>query len=138
VWLIEVGSGPSDFAGEAVVNLAKVLEALFGGDSRDEMRTGLHKCGYDDGIIESVFISVAVLRSKLDAAHVRLAALNGDERRQLQVFLDGVLGYFRELLAKLVGDVESGQIVLPSYEMNREDDDELAILISGLSLPLKK
>ncbi len=135
VLLTEAGPGPSDFAGEVVVNLAKVLEAVFASDSRDKMRAGLRNCGYGDDLIESAFMSVVVLRSKLDAAHVRLAALNVEERRRLQVFVEGVLVYFRELLCRLIDEVENGKVTLPPYETIRGEDDELATLISKLSLP---
>jgi hypothetical protein len=54
VLLLESGPGPSDFAGEAVVNLAKLLEVLFGDPSRDKIRDGLRGIGYEDSLIETV------------------------------------------------------------------------------------
>lgn len=90
VKLQTVGSGPSDFAGESIVNLAKVLEVLFNGDNRDATRVGLRKLGFSDELIESAFVPCLLLCSRLDAAHVGLANLTAPERNQLQEFTSGV------------------------------------------------
>jgi hypothetical protein len=135
VLLLESGPGPSDFAGEAVVNLAKVLEVLFGGPSRDKVRDGLRATGYEDSVIEAAYVPCLLLRSQLDAAHVGLATLIADERRTLQTFLEGVVQHFRTLLVDLIEKSEAGQFVPVPYEPERKDDDDLARLVRSLQLP---
>jgi hypothetical protein len=131
--LIDVGDGPSEFASEAVVNLAKVLEALWPGDpSRDAIRSGLEGIGVVPSLIEGVFIPCELLRSNLDAAHVGLAMLRFEERAKLQSFLDGVLVHFRQLLRQLIEGVGSGNMVINPYVSERRDNDDLEKFFSQL------
>src|ERR1700728_1029963 len=65
--LVAVGSGPSEFAAEAVVNLGKVIEALFPerpDRTREAARAGLAQLGYESGEVKK-FISCLVVRSSL-------------------------------------------------------------------------
>jgi hypothetical protein len=127
VRLIDVGDGPSEFASEAIVNLAKVLEALWPGEpSRDAIRVGLESMGVDGSLIESVFVPCELLRSHLDAAHVGLAILRFEERAKLQSFLEGVLVHFRHLLRRIIEKVDSEEMDIISYESNRHNNDDLA------------
>lgn len=132
--LIAVGNGPSEFAGEAVINLAKVLEVLFPGKpdrTREAVRAGLDQLGYGADEVEG-FISCLVVRSSLDAAHVRMATLANDERQHLQAFLERILGSFRRLMTDIVKGVLDGTFTLASYEAERADGDDLSKLISRL------
>jgi hypothetical protein len=136
--LLVAGIGPSEFAGEAVVNLAKCLEALFPAvpqETRNAVRRGLAGLGYESAEIESVFVKALILRSSLDAAHVRLATLTADERRKLQLFMEQVLGHFRRLrrlLRNLMDRARRGDLHLVSYESERAEGDELTRLIDSL------
>ena len=98
--LLAAGHGPTEFAGEAIVNLSKALEVLFpGSKSRDAAKAGLRQLGYEEPLIANTFIRVMLLRAKLDAAHVRLASLTWDERARLQAFLENVSQAFRKMLS---------------------------------------
>jgi hypothetical protein len=133
--LLLAGSGPSEFAGEAIVNLAKCLEALFPerpSHSREAVRRGLAQLGYDSETIERTFVLSLLLRSRLDAAHVRMAVLRADERRKLQLYMERVLGRFRELLRNVAERVADGQLELPPHESERTADDELARLLNSI------
>ena len=131
--LIDVGDGPSEFASEAVVNLAKVLEALWPGDpSRDAIRAGLEGVGVDPSLIERVFIPCELLRSHLDAAHVGLAVLRFEERAKLQSFLESVLVHFRQLLRQLTEGVDSGEMAINPYVSERRDNDDIQKFFSQL------
>jgi hypothetical protein len=135
VRLLALGQGPSEFAGEAVVDLAKVLEVLFPGPpmgSRDKVRAGLIRLGYDPAEIESTMIPCLILRSNLDAAHVRMANLAADERRQLQRYLEAIVGEFRKLMLRIVTAVLKGSFTLDPYEDERSAGDELSKLINHL------
>jgi hypothetical protein len=132
--LLAVGSGPSEFAGEALVNLAKVLEALFPerpDRTREAARVGLAQLGYESAEVEK-FISCLVVRSSLDAAHVRMATLATDERQKLQVFLEGILQNFRNLMTRIIDGIIAGTFVTPTYVPDRSDGDDLSQIIDRL------
>jgi hypothetical protein len=82
--------------------------------------------------IGRVFVSTLVLRSKLDAAHVRLAALAADERRKLQLFMEAVGGEFAKLLRDLARRAASGEIKIAPYDSERSAGDELSKLFAEL------
>jgi hypothetical protein len=133
--LIGAGTGPSEFAAEAVINLAKCLEALFPArpnETRSAVRRGLAVLGYGSDVVDGTFVKSLLLRSSLDAAHVRMATLTGDERRKLQLYMEGVLGDFRRLLSDLTQRAADGELDLAPYENERTADDDLARLISSL------
>jgi len=133
--LLAAGIGPSEFAGEAVTNLAKCLEAVFPAPpsaSRTAVRQGLVQLGYGADVIEGVFVKAMVLRSSLDAAHVRMATLTAAERRKLQLFMERVLAQFRGLLQDLVKRVSEGTLELPPRDSERTADDDLARLLNSM------
>ena len=134
VRLLLAGTGPTEFAGEAVVNLAKALEVLFpGSQSRDAVRRGLETVGYDKDLIERKFIPALLLRSHLDAAHVRMATLRADERRKIQMYVEDVAVEFRTLIARVVEAVTDGQLQLAAYQDERKPDDDISRIINGIS-----
>jgi hypothetical protein len=134
VRLVSVGDGPAEFAGEAIINLAKCLEALFpGAKTRDAVREGLRGLGVSDTEIEGLFVRCQVLRSELDAAHVRMATLSSDERRAIQIFYQSILGPFRTLLNTIFAQVADGTHDVAPYEERQSTDDDLAMLISSLA-----
>ncbi|HXL89437.1 MAG TPA: hypothetical protein VN969_10765 [Streptosporangiaceae bacterium] len=130
--LFLAGIGPSEFAGEAVVNLAKCLDVLFPAGptgTRDAVRRGLAELGYDTETIERTFVMSLLLRSSLDAAHVRMAVLTADERRKLQLYLEQVLARFRDLLRDVAERMAEGLLELLPHDSERAADDELARLL---------
>jgi hypothetical protein len=133
--LLAAGVGPSEFAGEAVTNLAKCLEAVFPGPpsaSREAVRQGLSQLGYGSDVIEGVFVKAMVLRSSLDAAHVRMATLTEAERRKLQLFMERVIAEFRGLLHDLVKRVREGTLEVTPCDSERTADDDLARLLNSI------
>ncbi len=131
--LLSTGVGPSEFAGEAIVNMAKTLEALFPGrKSRETVRAGLKLVGYEDTDIEKKFIPALLLRSHLDAAHVRMATLNADERRKLQIYVESAIIEFRRLLAKIAQAVTDGGMRLAAYQDERKSGDEISKILDGI------
>lgn len=133
--LLAAGIGPSEFSGEAVINLAKALEVLFPAPparTRDAVRDGLKELGYEANDIEHTFVPAMVLRSRLDAAHVRMATLAADERRQLQLYMERVEPVFRGLVVKVAAAVGDGSGTLAPYESERSPEDELAKILAAL------
>jgi hypothetical protein len=134
--LLSAGAGPTEFAGEAVVNLAKTLEVLFPGtQSRDAVRRGLETIGYKKDLVEDKFIRALVLRSGLDAAHVRMATLKADERRKLQIYVENVAIEFRRMLGRIVQAVSDGELQLAAYQDERKLDDDISRLLDGIGEP---
>jgi hypothetical protein len=134
--LIVAGHGPTEFAGEAIINLSKVLEVLFPRDkSRDAAKAGLRQLGYEEPLIANTFIRVMLLRAKLDAAHVRLASLTWDERARLQAFLESVSGAFRKMLSDVLSAVADGRMKLAQYASARKARDDISELLDGIALP---
>lgn len=134
VRLVVRGIGPSEFAGEAIVNLAKCLEALFPtppDKTRDGIRRALSDLGYERDTVERVFVKALALRSSLDAAHVRMAILTAGQRRKLQSYMEGVLGEFRDLLNEITRRVALGEFTLAPYDHARSPDD-LTKLLDGI------
>jgi hypothetical protein len=136
VRLLSAGAGPTEFAGEAVVNLAKTLEVLFPGpQSRDAVRQGLETIGYEKPVVEEKFIPALLLRSHLDAAHVRMATLQADERRKLQIYVENVAIEFRRLLARITEAVTDGELQLATYQDERKSGDDISKILDGIGEP---
>ena len=135
VRLLGAGLGPTEFAGEAVMNLAKTLEVLFPGgptSSRDAVRAGLAQIGYERPAIENTFVPALRLRSSLDSAHVRMATLRADERRKLQAYMERVANEFRTLVATIADAVANGSFALAPYDGERSPRDDIAALLDRL------
>lgn len=135
VRLLVAGAGPSEFAGEAIVNLAKCLEVLFPGRperTRESVREGLRQVGYSNDEIERVFVKALLLRSSLDAAHVKMATLTAAERRKLQQYMEGVVVHFRRLLRDVSDRVTRGALELSLHDSERTPNDDLAQLLASL------
>jgi hypothetical protein len=134
--LLAAGHGPTEFAGEAIVNLSKALEVLFPGSKpRDAAKAGLRQLGYEEPLIANTFIRVMLLRAKLDAAHVRLASLTWDERARLQAFLENVSRAFRKMLSEVLSAVAEGRLKLAPYARTRNARDDISSLLDGIGLP---
>jgi hypothetical protein len=134
--LISAGSGPSEFASEAVINMTKALEVLFPGPQpRDAIRAGLEKIGYKSSYVEEKFVPALLLRTKLDAAHVRLATLRADERRKLQIYMERAIVDFRMVITKVVEAVADNSLELAAYRDDRRPGDEISKILDGIVEP---
>lgn len=104
VRLSDAGFTRWEFLAEAVLNLAKTLEALFpgaAGETQNATRVGLKSFGFSDDRIEAWFTPAHLLRNKLDVGHVSLAQIGRDQVPTLSRYFAGALGHFRELLQAL-------------------------------------
>lgn len=117
--LLVSGNGPWEFMAEAILNLCKVLEILFG--SRDDVRIGLGRLGYDKGEIEGDFIPIMLLRDSLDVAHPRLTIFEDNDLTVFYKFLYKSEDRFRDLLKRVLTVVSNG-----SFELPQEDELELS------------
>jgi len=94
------GDSPWEFMGEAVLNLTKSLQALFG-QQGDDVKEGLRSLGYSDAEI-APFLTVMELRDALDSGHVMLSVMNEEQAHALYVFLYGREPRFRGLLSRAI------------------------------------
>lgn len=114
--LLIVGESQWDFMAEAVLNMTKSLQIMFG-ESRDEVREELKALGFSADEVEGDFIPLMVLRSKFDVGHPRLAIFGKDQLQVLYRYLSQSDSRFRELFRRIFDAVESG-----SYEMSQVED----------------
>ncbi len=120
------GDSPWEFMGEALVNLTKTLQALFG-ESRDDVRVGLGSLGYSKEEIERSFILVMVLR-QFDAAHVMLSIMTDVQAVSLNRYVQGREQRFRTLLQRVTAAVAAGTCQLEQREALTLDAKEEALL----------
>jgi hypothetical protein len=117
--LVNAGHTPYEFMAEAVLNLAKCLEALFppeGDDrTRDATRRGLQLVGRTATDIETWFLPALALRSTLDVAHVRLALLGREDIELLTEYVEHAVEHFQKLLQYLFDELEAGRSPIPAY-----------------------
>jgi len=104
--LFDVGPSPWEFMGEVILNLAKVLQALFG-QNREDVRAGLRSLGYSDEATDE-FIIVMELRDTLDSGHVLLSVMDETQASNLYTFLYGRELRFRELLSRALERTKQG------------------------------
>jgi hypothetical protein len=145
--LVEAGHAKWEFMAEAVLNLAKTLEALFPpqGDAktRDAVRDGLKALGFGTEEIELWFTTALALRSELDVAHVGLALLSGEHIEALTLYTDSALDHFRSLFERLFEALLTDRSPVPIYVSRESDSGGLKILTTLASrlkdkLPLAK
>lgn len=111
--LAEAGNSPFEFMAELVLSLCKVLQVLFG-ETRDEVRNELLKCGYSKDEIEKQFIPIMILRNEFDVGHVSLAVFKQRQLNALYRYLENSEKNFRELLKKVFKKVENKEYALKS------------------------
>ena len=118
--LERVGSGPSEFLAEILLNLAKTLAALFpateGEGSRDSVRKNLRRLGYDDDEVESYFLPAMALRDEIDVAHISLAAFGPRQLDTIFRYAESAEQHFRDLLQRLLAATIAGSFTLEPYE----------------------
>jgi hypothetical protein len=102
-----------------ILNLAKTLEVLFppGGDgrTRDAARGALRQLGFGDAQIEGDFIPALALRNEIDVGHVELGLFTMDQLKIIHAFTERAEGAFRDLLDRLLSQVESGGFAVTPY-----------------------
>jgi hypothetical protein len=111
--LVESGYSPFEFMAEAILSLNKVLEALFG-EKRDEIRVELQKLGYSKNDVEEKFMPIMILRDNFDVGHVCLVMFSQKQLDILHRYLEISEENFRELLKRVIKNVEKGGYILQS------------------------
>ena len=126
--LVESGNSPYEFLAEVVLNLCKVLQALFG-ERYDDVRAELKKFDYSEEDIEKIFIPLMVLRNEFDVGHVSIKLFNREQLNALYTFLENIDTVFKVLLKKVMDKVAKGEYIL------KQDPD---LLVKGKKLRTMK
>ncbi len=124
--LVVSGSSDWEFMSEAILNYCKVLEMLFveTAATREDTRRGLYSLGYDTEAVEGDFIPLFILRGFVDVAHAKVAIHKQEQLLVIYRFLSNTIGRFRELLRKVIENIESGDFGVPvvtNASLDRED-----------------
>ena len=137
-------SGQSDWESmaEAVLNMCKSMQVLFG-NRKDDIRRGLRELGYEQEEIEGDFIPIVELRNHFDVGHPRLALF---QRRGLDVLYQYLLqseDNIRALLTRVVTGVCEGTFELPEDDLTptRETERRFRKLVTRMGsrlVPSKK
>lgn len=103
--LQSLGEMPGEFAGEAILNFAKILEVLFPRTSEietaDSARRGLKQLGFTEEEIECHYIPAIYLRNELGVGHPKLSRLSQGDLDLVHEYAAVAEGYFRNLLRKI-------------------------------------
>lgn len=139
--LLVTGTSVWEFMSEAILNLCKALQILFG-QSNDIIRKGLSTLGYRSEEIEKDFVPLLILRSHFDVAHPRLATLGAQRSEILYRYLSNIEGRFRDLFSRVFENMKEGKIIFPLTEetptLDTTDETRLEKLIDRMSQSLKK
>jgi hypothetical protein len=131
MWLagfLAAGHNRFEFMAEALLNLAKSLQSLFG-QVRDDIRAGIDKLNcFSNAEIEGKFLPAMVLRDQFDVAHVSLSMLDREQLRTLHDYTDLAEDSFRMLLKTILTRVESGEYALAADPGSSLSGDKQAIL----------
>lgn len=130
------GSSPWEFMAEIILNLAKVLQVLFG-EYRDDVRHGLRQLQYSDEEIERYFIPIMILRNEFDVGHATISILTREELDCLYKYLIDIELTFRNFLSRLVQQVESGIYTL-TQEVDLSLDTDKRKVIQVLIQTIQK
>jgi len=125
--LLTVGRTPWEFLSEALLNLAKVIDSLFG-PSRECQRAELRKVGFSDQEIESKLIPIMVVRNEFDVAHVSLASLSSDQLALLHDVAASAEAGCRDLLKRVIAKVKEATYALPPDPDLRLEKKKLKVL----------
>lgn len=106
------GDSPWEFMAEVILNLCKVLEALFPpsgtGKSMDSARAGLENLGYSETEIERDFIPAMALRNNIDSAHVDLSVFPTEQLKVIINYTDTAEDAFQKMLQRLIAKTQEG------------------------------
>ena len=126
--LLAVGHNRFEFMAEALLNLAKSLQSLFG-QSRDNVRAELSKLScYSQAEIEGKFLPAMVLRDEFDVSHVNLSMLKREQLRILHDYTNLAEGTFRELLNTVLTKIDSGDYAPVADSRSNLSGDKQAVL----------
>ena len=126
--LLAVGHNRFEFVAEALLNIAKSLQSLFG-QSRNEIRVGIAKLNcYSNAEIEGKFLPAMVLRDEFYVAHLNLSMLKPEQLRTLHDYTNLAEQSFRELLKKVLTKVDSGEYALAADPKSSLSGEKQAIL----------
>jgi hypothetical protein len=122
--LTEAGNSPFEFMAETILNLCKVLQVLFG-ESRDQVRQELIKCGYSKEEIEKKFIPIMILRTEFDVGHVSLTIFEQEQLNVLCNFVEKSEFTIRELLKRICEKSKNKEYLLKSDPDPHLEGDKL-------------
>jgi hypothetical protein len=124
--LSRAGQSPWEFMAEAIVNLSKILEVLFpptgDGLTIAAARVGLGNLGYSRDQVERHFIPSMALRNNIDSAHVDLSIFTVPQLRVIHSYTEAAELAFRELLSKILTEIEAGEYQVTQYTESHLDD----------------
>ena len=126
------GHTPWEFMSEIILNLSKVLEALFPKDKGEETinaaRRGLRVLNHSEIDIERLFIPAMALRNQLDVGHVGLSALSRADRETVQDYTSLAEIQIRRLLCQVLGNLDGGVSTIPRTNASRAGPKVLQVV----------
>jgi hypothetical protein len=137
--LSNAGVTAGEFIAEVILNWCKALEAIFspiavkdhgngptkGPGTRDAVRAGLRKLGYDNDVIDRDFIPAMLLRNSFDVGHVQLALYKMEHLQTIHAYTERAGLVFQDMFDRLLTMVEAGQFDVASYEFTGLDKEIL-------------
>jgi len=130
--LAVVASTTGEFLAEVLLNYAKILEVLFPSSSTigtiDAARTGLRSMGISDEIIEGSLLPALALRNHIDVGHVGLALYKMEDLKVLHAYTERAENVFRDLLTRILNDIEAGRCGIPSQNESSPRPEALGII----------
>jgi hypothetical protein len=117
--LIVSGNSDWEFMAEAILNLSKTLQILFG-NQKDDIHKGLSKLGYTEDEIEGDFITIMVLRNDFDVGHPMINIFSREQLDILYLYLGNVENVFRDLFQRLLKKLKDG-----SFKLDQKEDINL-------------
>lgn len=115
---------------DVLLNLAKCIEILLGTSNRDAARDKLRAFGFTPEETESAFISILVVRNKLDVGHAASGIATRDDVSTLRRFVDRSIQNIGELLRRVQIQMMDNQDLLPPF--TNDSADERAKLVEEI------
>lgn len=136
-----VGFTPWEFMGEVLLNLSKILEALFpptieGQGTIDAARVGLQNLGYTTDEIEKWYARAMHLRNQLDVGHVSLVTLDYKQLQPVHEYAAQAEIRFRDLLLRVINAIVAEKLTLQPYQHERNRDLEMLLQNFAQEFPL--
>lgn len=125
--LLRSAETPGEFLSEVVLNLTKILQALFG-ETQDKVRAGLRGLGYPDEEIERDYTAIMAVRHHLDVGHVLMSSLTDQQLNALHKFVEGSPDTFRKMLRRVFDEVQSGRYKPSPQEYEPIDRDKAKVI----------
>lgn len=111
---------------EAVLNLSKVLEVLFG--DHDAVRLGCRSLGLTNEQVESQIIPLLLARNQLDIAHPVVTRLDETHLSALRGYLDRAQQNVRTVLLRTIRAVETGVFHLTPVEESGTAPEKIRLM----------